>query len=183
MFRAFRAGRCRGCPQRSRGVSGHCTHDTGFARSIRAALEKTRLARALMLLAVLLISAPPALADSCGSSDEGEFVGAAPHGFEIQVRETLERSFSAEMREEEKFPELPVREIPASPCADGTDERVDRKLKKSPDNTDMLLQKAICRMNEKGTADGLPYWERANDQDSMYSLQVGALRKGISSLR
>ena len=87
------------------------------------------------------------------------------------------------MREEEKFPELPVREIPASPCADGTDERVDRKLKKSPDNTDMLLQKAICRMNEKGTADGLPYWERANDQDSMYSLQVGALRKGISSLR
>ena len=96
MFRAFRATHCRGYPQRSRGVSGYSMHDTGFARSIRAVLEKTRLARALMLLVVLLISAPPALAYSCGSSSEGEFivpangrlpanaVGVAGYGFKIQ---------------------------------------------------------------------------------------------------
>ena len=146
MFRTFRAGRCCGCPQRSRGVSGHRMHDTGFTKSICAALEKTRPARALILLVVLLITAPPALAYSYGSSHEGEFVGAANgrlpanavgvawYGFKTQAHENLERSFSTEMREEERFRRLPVTDDPVSPCPDG----VDRKVKMSPDNTNRL---------------------------------------------
>ena len=125
-------------------------HDTVFTKSICAALEEIRLAQALMLLVVLLITAPPALAYSYGSSNEGEFVGAANgrlpahavgvawYGFKTQAHENLERSFSAEMREEERFRGLQVTEIPASPCPDGPEERLDRERKKSPDNTDLL---------------------------------------------